>query len=107
MNNITLHIDKFVEGCQKLCQDSHTEHGFTFPVDVLTVEPGRKYAKIVRATLGGTGKSVHCFVDMTNGNVLKAAGWKAPVTKNPRSNVFDADFGVSGMTAYGAKYIKG
>lgn len=41
-----------------------------------TIEPGRKYLKVV-ADLRGQ-RSVHCFVDGENGNVYKAASWKAP-----------------------------
>ena len=47
-----------------------------------------------------------CFVEVKTGNVLKAAGWKAPEKKNPRSNIHDADHGASGITAYGAVGLK-
>jgi hypothetical protein len=39
------------------------------------VEPGRKYHKVV--SVEDTRRLVHCFVD-NEGNVYKAAGWKAP-----------------------------
>ena len=43
-----------------------------------------------------------CFVEVKTGNVLKAAGWKAPEKKNPRSNIYSPDHGASGISAYGA-----
>ena len=70
----------------------------------LSIGPrGRRYARIVR-TDGGTSRSVHCFVDRTNGNVLKAAGWKGPA-KHARGNIFNADGGSSGVSQYGGTYL--
>lgn len=43
---------------------------------MITVEYGRRFARMV--TDNGTQRSVHAFVDLTNGDVVKAAGWKAP-----------------------------
>lgn len=56
----------------------------------IEVEPLRKYWRIVQAGQGGGGRSVHAFVDPTNGDVLKAAGWKAPA-KGVRYNLLDDD----------------
>jgi len=72
---------------------------------VLSVQPGTKYVKIVATSHGS--KSVYCFVNKETGNVHKAASWKAPVVSNPRSNIYSADFGASGVTQYGAVYLKG
>ena len=41
--------------------------------------PGRKNHRIVKTDKYGNGQSVHAFVD-AEGNVYKAAGWKAPAT---------------------------
>lgn len=49
-------------------------------------------------------ESVYFFVDTTNGNVLKPAGYKTPETKNPRGNIFDKDI-LSKMTPYGVVYM--
>lgn len=53
-----------------------------------TVEYGNKYAKISRISYGS--KSVHCFVEIANGNILKAATWKAPQKNGVRGNLKDA-----------------
>lgn len=52
--------------------------------------PGRKFVRIVMSTGGDAGRSVHCFVDLRTGDVLKAAGWKAPA-KGARFNLLDGD----------------
>lgn len=39
-------------------------------------ENGRRFTRIVIED--GSQRHVHAFVDMTNGDVIKAAGWKAP-----------------------------
>lgn len=79
----------------------YTEKFAHVPVPVLSIDYGKKYARIVRDN--NTQRSVYFFVDLATGDVLKAAGWKAPA-KGPRSNVYDADFGLSGIGPYGANY---
>ena len=49
--------------------------------DEFSYKVNKRYTKIIR------GGSVHCFVDNTNGNVLKAASWNAPA-KHARGNIF-------------------
>ena len=64
---------------------------------------GPKYIKVVSIHPGHSHGSAFCFVEKETGNVLKAASWSAPA-KGPRSNIYSADFGASGITAYGAVY---
>ena len=54
---------------------------------VLTVELGRKYAKIIRTDGKAGSRSVFGFVDMTTGLVYKAASWKKVETNFPRASV--------------------
>jgi len=56
------------------------------PVD-FTIETKRKYHKIVFAD-GGGQKSVHAFIDIKTGDVLKAATWNNPA-KDARYNLLD------------------
>ena len=65
---------------------------------------GPKYARIVVA--GGNQRSVHSFINLSSGDVLKPKGWAGPELKNPRSNIFAGDFGASGITEYGTNYLK-
>lgn len=43
---------------------------------LISAEYGRRFTRIVQDN--GTQRFVHAFVDMTNGDVIKSAGWKAP-----------------------------
>ena len=50
------------------------------------LETGRKYYKLVHRS--GISRSVHCFINKTNGDVLKSASWNAPA-KGVRYNLLD------------------
>lgn len=71
----------------------------------ISIDWGIKNAKIVRCDGEGKPESVFCFVDLENGNILKADGWKKPAPQ-PRGSVMKEDFGVGDVTAYGARYMK-
>ena len=53
-------------------------------VPTFTVEEGKRFYKVVRESFGS--KSVHCFVDKSNGDIYKASSWNAPA-KNARGNI--------------------
>jgi hypothetical protein len=91
----------FVEGCAKVRAAYYAKWGedrATFEV-----ERGPKNVRVVR--VDGGGRSVHCFVDIATGNVLKAAGWKAPA-RHARGNIFDAANGLKSMGPFGAAYLR-
>ncbi len=50
-------------------------------------EFGSKYVKIVEISSGGH-RSVHSFVEKSDGNIWRAASWKAPARNFPRGNVY-------------------
>jgi hypothetical protein len=79
---------------------------------VITPEVGKKYARIVRRESwnGGdpTNGSVHCFIDLSNGDILKAASFKVPA-KGVRGNIFKDDFDIGigkAVGEYGAAYLR-
>ena len=74
------------------------------PVPLLTFEFGQKYIRVVRSD-GSSSRSVHCFIDMTDGNVLKSASWKSPA-KHARGNIFNSDNGLGCMNEYGTNYLR-
>ena len=57
------------------------------PCNWATIEarPGRRYAKLVALRNGGSD-GCFGFIDLTNGNILKADGWSTPA-KGPRGNI--------------------
>ena len=61
-----------------------------YPEDKFGVEfdIGKKYVKVVSIS-GGGSRSVFCFVEILNGNIWRAASWKAPARNFVRGNVFD------------------
>ena len=97
-------LKSFVEGCQRIHTDHQARAYPNVTPGTITAAAGRRYVKIVRLVVG-QGRSVHCFVDTTNGDVLKAAGWKAPA-KHARGNIFDASNGLGWMGEYGPAYLR-
>lgn len=65
----------------------------------ISFERGQKYARIVEE---GNQRSVFCFVDLSNGDILKAAGWKAPA-KHARGNIAN---GATQVGPYGPAYLR-
>ena len=105
-------IEKFRAAVEQLCNDAWKAAGFRYAAGIkIVVNPGNRYARLSRyevnadGTRWGSSESVHCFVDRTNGNILKPAGWKSPVTKNPRGNIRDEN-PLAGVTQYGVKYLR-
>jgi hypothetical protein len=95
-------LANFMTQAQALIKAAHERKGYKFSHDVLSVMPGKRYIRVV-ASHGG-GRRVYCFVDKTNGDVLKAASWKAPA-KHARGNIYAAD-PVAGCTEYGGAYLR-
>jgi hypothetical protein len=84
------------------------------PSDKIEVKIGRRYAKVIKLDrawddsgdpiVQGRGGSVHSFVDMGNGDILKAASWKAPAPNGVRGSIFSDDYGASVVNEHGANY---
>jgi hypothetical protein len=95
-------LEAFVKAAQAVV-DAHYAANFPNQGQRLTVEMGKRYARIVKTSTGlGASRSAYCFVDMTNGDVLKAASWKVPA-KGARGSILAANV-VAGVTAHGAMY---
>ncbi len=96
--------DRFVGYIEKLNENlaAYYEGKFTHvKTPEVTVEFGRKYAKVI------VGDSVHTFVNITTGEILKAASYKAPAKNGVRGSIFAEDFGMSCVGPYGALYVTG
>lgn len=95
MNNNTnfeTELNNWLERVKKIYHDSN-----------LTIDPkGIKYTRIVHTRDNG-GSSVLCFIDKSNGDVLKPATWKAPA-KHARGNIFEV--GKEGIGKWGANYLR-
>lgn len=103
-SEFTQALNLFLKAAQGLIDKNHSDNNFTFDADHLEVDPnGQKFVRIVRCNK--TSRSAYCFVEKSTGNVLKPAGWKSPA-KGVRSNIYNADHGKSGVTPWGAAYLR-
>jgi hypothetical protein len=100
MNNFETAFNSFFEKTINLHTNYMNDNYPNNPIENMTYRTGKKYVKIMRNT------SVFAFVDMTNGDVLKAASFRAPA-KKARGNIFDASNGMSMMTPQGPQYLRG
>jgi len=94
-------LERYVARLDELCVAYYEDRYDHVKAPEIRVEFGRKYAKVIR------GGSVHTFIDLTNGNILKAASYKAPAPNGVRGNIFDDDCGMSCVGPFGALYVNG
>ena len=98
-------LGTFVEGCFRISNDYREKHFPNLPTVTFETVVGQRYVRVVVGDANGGQRSVHCFVDQLNGDVLKAASWKAPA-KHARGNVFDGQKGLGSMGPYGPAYLR-
>jgi hypothetical protein len=113
-DEVAARIPLFVEAIQAAVDTYFAAHLKNLKPDQISgpVMVGTKYCRIVKEDApdkSGVGchpgqRSVWGFIDLSNGDILKAAGWKAPA-KHARGNIFDADFSAGNWTAYGPRYL--
>ncbi len=102
MEKITLEntqLVSFFNGTVKIYNDYMDRSFPTLSKEQFTISTGSRYIRIDRE------HSVHCFVDRTNGDVLKPATYKSPA-KHARGNIFDESNGLSRMTEFGPAYLR-
>ena len=84
----------------KICGFTHSDP------DHISADYGKKYARIVKNDQLSGSRSVHTFVNMLNGDILKAGGWSAPQKNGVRGNIFADDLGANRVNEHGANYLK-
>ncbi|NVO13889.1 MAG: hypothetical protein HXX10_07620 [Rhodoplanes sp.] len=92
-------LASFFAGVQKIHADYMDKNYPTNDREPWRLDRGKRYVRVVH------GGSVYCFVDTTNGAVLKAAGWKGPA-KHARGNVLDDKNGLGWMGPYGPAHVR-
>jgi hypothetical protein len=80
-NDFESSFKDFTKHVEKLLKDAKTDYK-------VRVDKGSKYLRIVQVREDGTGGSVWGFVDKSNGDVLKADGFKKPA-KHARGSIYD------------------
>jgi len=99
-------FDSALQNWVKLLEEMWTKHcAINFPnlkPTKIELMPGNKYIKVVRFD----SRSVYCFIDKANGNILKPASWKAPEPKKiPRGNIFNNN-PLEGCGVYSVDYLR-
>ena len=96
------HLPTWCEDLDDYCNHFNTQGNPHLEVKI-TYMLGKKYARIVESNI--SQKFAFCFIDLSNGDILKAASWASPA-KHSRGNIFNknGDIGVA-VGRYGAKYL--
>lgn len=89
MSNVTQsELDAFVFKIQTLINGAYATSKNPIPTIEVMFKFGQRYARLVRVSPGE--RSAYGFVDMTNGDLLKAAGWRGPA-KGRRGGIRDSN----------------
>ena len=92
-DNIDEAIEVFVQKLNDYAKEYYNKHYKRLDPPLIKVDGGKKFKKIVRVD---NQTSVLCFVmykdgdpKFKQGDILKAASWRAPALNFARGNVFD------------------
>jgi hypothetical protein len=85
---------------QKFCDAVKALRVSDGQMENIVFERGRKNARIIVDR--GYSRDVWCFVALDNGDILKAAGWKAPAP-HARGNIRN---GTQGCGPHGPAYLR-
>ena len=103
MNDFDKKFDEFLEGCQRIVDEGTRNLDWR---TTLSTRKGSKYIKILAEDVGmgnSNSRRVWGFVEKSNGDILKPAGWSRPA-KNNRGNIFDED-PLLFISKYGPAYM--
>ena len=86
---VEFHLDGFIKQCSDMLKEYYEAKLPNLDTPELKVYVGGKYYKVTRGNIsaGHNNEAVWCFVDKEEGNIWKAASWKAPAKNFPRGNI--------------------
>lgn len=96
-------IKEFVEFVTNTIHTNMKKNFANLPLPKVYAEWGQRYVRIVKED---NQRVVFGFVDRTNGDILKAEGWKKPA-KHARGNVLDRSTWAGSHGPYGMTYLRG
>ena len=70
------YVEMYCRAIATACERRYRDHPYDKTPPHIYPEYGRRFTRIVYED--HSSRHVHAFVDMTNGDVIKSAGWKAP-----------------------------
>lgn len=94
-------LKTWLEGAQAIINRHYKDSSLSVPI--LSIYKGKRFIKVIKKD---SSTSAHCFIDLSNGDVLKAASWNVPA-KHARGNIFDEWNGLRYMEWTGAAYLRG
>ena len=101
-------LEMYMDMLQWKMDEYFKANGFTFSdPPKFRADLGNKYARVIKVDQLNGSRSVHTFVNLDNGDILKSGGWKAPAPNGVRGNIFDTDLGASVVNEQGANYLRG
>ncbi len=104
VNSDTPELRVFILVAQQLSNKHLKEMGYATPaLNTVRFELGPRYIRIYKEETGAR-RSVYCFIDRTNGDILKGS-WKAPVKNGVRGNIFASDW-KDKIDWHGPKYLR-
>ncbi len=98
-------LERYTRAVKDASDANYDRMGFTAENlrQTITIEAGRKYARIVKTDANGSSSSVHSFINLQNGDILKAESWKKPA-RHARGNLYQEGWETS-FGPYGANYL--
>ena len=100
-------LEMYMDMVQWKNDQYYERNGFKFSdPPKIRADLGTKYARVVKHDQLNGSRSVHTFVNMDNGDILKSGSWKAPAPNGVRGNIFDTDLGESVVNEFGANYLR-
>ena len=109
--DVQVRLEQYVGMIQQKQADYFEAMNFTFSAPpTITVDYGKKYAKVVKNDGLNGSRSVHSFIDMSNGDIIKG-NWKSPVRTKAkglaiRGNIFADDLGSDRVNEHGPYYLR-
>jgi hypothetical protein len=99
-------LKKFVAGVKEIIEAYGRQQNFKSLMNVnIKINEGKVYDKITSTEDGDSANKIYCFINRSNGDILKPATFKVPA-RGPRGNLFDGSNGLKRMGPYGPAYNK-
>ena len=83
---VEFHLDGFLKDCQQMLEEHYSTKFPTLGVPEVDAREGGKYYKVAKRDKG-LNEHAWFFIDKEEGNIWKAASWKAPAKNFPRGNI--------------------
>ena len=99
-------LQGYLDGVLDIVKKDAAQYTYHTAPHTIRFSYGPRYTRVyITEYVERPRERIYSFLDMTNGDILKPATYKAPA-KHARGNIFDADYGLSRTTPYGPEYLR-